>query len=149
MRYCTLADLLLAIPRQTLVWLSNEDSQAADVNEEVVGDAARAAEELVDAHLRGRYELPLDPVPTVIKDLVVNLARHSLYSRRPEGNGLPDAVTQTYKASLRMLEAIRDGKLTIGDPLTGTAQPEPGAYKVRAPRRRSLLLPDSSSWGAV
>ena len=148
MRYCTLADLLLAIPRQTLVWLSNEESQAVDINEAVVEDVVRQAEELADAHLRGRYTLPLDPVPTVIKDMVVQLARHALYARRPEGNGLPDVVLQTYKASLRLLESIRDGKLTIGDPVASTPTPEPGAYKVRAPRRRGGL-PDSSAWGVV
>ncbi|GKT21661.1 DUF1320 domain-containing protein [Acidovorax sp. SUPP3334] len=148
MRYCTLADLLLAIPRQTLVWLSNEDGQAVDINEAVVEDTVRQAEELADAHLRGRYTLPLDPVPTVIKDLVVQLARHALYARRPEGSGLPEAVVQTYKASLRLLESIRDGKLTIGNPATSTPQPEPGAYKVRAPRRRGSL-PDSSTWGSI
>ncbi|MFN3437798.1 MAG: gp436 family protein [Acidovorax sp.] len=148
MRYCTQADLLLSIPRQTVVWLSNEDSQAVDINEAVVEDAVRQAEELADAHLRGRYTLPLDPVPTVIKDIVVQLARHALYARRPEGSGLPEAVVQTYKASLRLLESIRDGKLTIGDPVTSTPQREPGAYKVRAPRRRGGL-PDSSTWGVV
>ena len=119
-----------------------------DINEAVVEDTVRQAEELADAHLRGRYTLPLDPVPTVIKDMVVQLARHALYARRPEGNGLPEAVVQTYKASLRLLESIRDGKLTIGDPVASTPTPEPGAYKVRAPRRRGGL-PDSSTWGAV
>lgn len=148
MRYCTQADLLLAIPRQTLVWLSSEDSQATDINTAVVEDAVRQAEELADAHLRGRFALPLDPVPTVIKDLVVQLARHTLYARRPEGNGLPEAVMQTYKASMRLLESIRDGKLTIGDQVSSAPTPEPGAYKVRAPRRRGSL-PDSSTWGAV
>ena len=94
----------------------------------------RQAEELVDAHLRGRYVLPLDPVPTVVKDMTVNLARHWLYARRPEGSELPDAVTRTYKNALQMLETIRDGKLTIGAP-TGEAQSEPGEMKVRANRR--------------
>ena len=51
-------------------------------------------------------------------------------------------------ASLRLLESIRDGKLTIGDPVASTPTPEPGAYKVRAPRRRGGL-PDSSTWGVV
>lgn len=135
MRYCSLPDLELAIPAQTLIWLSSDDESAAAMNAAVVEEAVRQAEELVDAHLRGRYTLPLDPVPTVIKDVTVNLARHWLYGRRPEGCELPDAVTRTYKSALQMLEAIRDGKLTIGAP-TGEAQPEPGEMKVRTRRRR-------------
>ena len=134
MRYCSLADLQLAIPAQTLIWLSSDDESAAAINTAVVEEAVRQAEELVDAHLRGRYVLPLDPVPTVVKDMTVNLARHWLYARRPEGSELPDAVTRTYKNALQMLETIRDGKLTIGAP-TGEAQSEPGEMKVRANRR--------------
>ena len=148
MRYCSLADLQLAIPAQTLIWLSNDDESATAMNQAVVEEAVRQAEELVDAYLRGRYNLPLSPVPSVVKDATVNLARHWLYARRPEGSELPDAVTRTYKSSLQMLEAIRDGKLTIGDPVASTPTPEPGAYKVRAPRRRGGL-PDSSTWGVV
>ena len=134
MRYCSLADLQLAIPAQTLIWLSDDNPEAAGINLPVVEEAVRQAEELVDAHLRGRYNLPLDPVPSVVKDATVNLARHWLYARRPEGSELPDAVTRTYKSALQMLETIRDGKLTIGAP-TGEAQPEPGEMKVRARRR--------------
>lgn len=139
MRYCSLADLQLAIPPQTLIWLSNDDESATAINQAVVEEAVRQAEELVDAHLRGRYNLPLGgtdaPVPSVVKDMTVNLARHWLYARRPEGSELPDAVTRTYKSALQMLEAIRDGRLTIGAP-SGEAQPEPGEMKVRARARR-------------
>ncbi|QWF64299.1 DUF1320 domain-containing protein (plasmid) [Ralstonia solanacearum] len=135
MRYCSLADLQLAIPMQTLTWLSNDDESASAFNPAVVDEAVRQAEELVDAHLRGRYNLPLDPVPSVVKDMTVNLARHWLYARRPEGCELPDAVTRTYRSSIHMLEAIRDGKLTIGVP-SGAAAPEPGEMKVRSRSRR-------------
>ncbi len=135
MRYCSLGDLQLTVPAQTLIWLSSDDTAATDVNLAVVEEAVRQAEELVDAHLRGRYTLPLAQVPSVVKDVTVNLARHWLYARRPEGSDLPDAVTRTYKAALSMLESIRDGKLTLGMP-TGEAAPEPGEVKVRARRRR-------------
>lgn len=135
MRYCSLADLQLAIPLQTLIWLSNDEPSATEIRPAVVEEAVRQAEELVDAHLRGRYHLPLNPVPSVIKDMTVNLARHWLYARRPEGSELPDAVTRTCKSALQMLEAIRDGKLTIGVP-SGEAAPEPGEIKVHARRRR-------------
>lgn len=135
MRYCTLADLLLAIPEQTMIQLSNEDPMATAVNIAVVEEAVRSAEEMVDAYLRGRYILPLDPVPSLVKDATVNLARHWLYARRPEGNDLPDAVRHTYKAATTTLEHIKTGKLTIGSTETGKYTPEPGVYKVRAPRR--------------
>lgn len=133
--YCTLADLQLAVPAQTLVWLSDDDPAATGIHMPVVEEAIRQAVELVDGYLRGRYLLPLNPVPSIIKDIAVNLARHWLYARRPEGNELPEAVTRTYKASLQTLEHIRDNKITIGLPSGGPA-PEPGEFKVRARPQR-------------
>lgn len=147
MRYCSLADLQLAIPLTTLIQLSNDTvveygQPEPTLNLAVVEEAVHQGEELVDAHLRGRYNLPLDPVPSMVKNMTVNLARHWLYARRPEGSELPDAVTRTYKSALQMLEAIRDGKLAIGVP-TGEAAPEPGEMKVRSrPRRFDSSLLD-------
>lgn len=135
MRYCTLADLLLAIPEHTLIQLSSDDVSATGIEMPVVEEAVRQAEELVDGYLRGRYNLPLDPVPSIIRDITVNLARHWLYARRPEGNDLPEAVTRTWKAGLQMLEAIRDNKITLGMP-SGASAPEPGEIKVRARPQR-------------
>lgn len=140
MRYCTLADLLLAIPAQTLIQLTHDvttdygQTMPSEPNGVVIEEAVRQAEDLVDAFLRGRYDLPLSPVPTVIKDVSVNLARHWLYARRPEGNELPDAVTRTYKASMHILEQIRENRLTIGDP-AGRPAAEASEMKVRAKPR--------------
>lgn len=124
---------MLAMPEKTLVQLSNDDG-GSEMNAAIVGEAVMQAEELVDAHLRGRYNLPLDIVPSVVKTVTVHLARHWLYARRPEGNDLPDAVTRTYKSAMTMLESIRDGKLTLGIP-TGEAAPEPGEMKSRARKK--------------
>ncbi|MDU9028708.1 gp436 family protein [Pseudomonas mediterranea] len=129
MRYCTRDDLGNAIPLMTLTQLSNDDPAAAQPNESVIDDSLRQAQELVDGYLRGRYHLPLDQVPTVLRDAVVYLARHWLYQRRPEG-ALPEAVISSRKDTLKLLESIRDGVVTLGLP-TGHAVPEPGEVRVR------------------
>ncbi|WP_338807137.1 DUF1320 domain-containing protein [Pseudomonas chlororaphis] len=134
MRYCTRADIGKAIPELTLLQLSNDDPAAMSPNESVIEDGVRQAEELVDGYLRGRYNLPLDPVPTVLRDAVVYLARHWLYQRRPEG-ALPDAVKDSRKDTIRLLESIRDGVVTLGMP-GGQAAPEPGEIRVRARRQQ-------------
>jgi phage gp36-like protein len=130
MRYCTRADIGNAIPEITLIQLSNDDPAAEQPNENVIGDGVRQAEELVDGYLRGRYNLPLDPVPTVLRDAVIYLARHWLYQRRPEG-ALPEAVKDSRKDTVKLLESIRDGVVTLGMP-SGQAAPEPGEIRVRA-----------------
>ena len=134
MRYCTRNDIGNAIPEMTLIQLSNDDPAAMLPNEGVIEDGVRQAEELVDGYLRGRYNLPLDPVPTVLRDAVVYLARHWLYQRRPEG-ALPDAVKDSRKDTIKLLESIRDGVVTLGMP-SGQAAPEPGEIRIRARRRK-------------
>lgn len=140
MRYCTRADIGNAIPEMTLIQLSNDDPAAMSPNENVIEDGVRQAEELVDGYLRGRYNLPLDPVPTVLRDAVVYLARHWLYQRRPEG-ALPDAVKDSRKDTIKLLESIRDGVVTLGMP-AGHAAPEPGEIRVRARKQRF----DADTW---
>ncbi|EUB82782.1 gp436 family protein [Pseudomonas sp. GM30] len=140
MRYCTRADIGNAIPEMTLIQLSNDDPAAMSPNENVIEDGVRQAEELVDGYLRGRYNLPLDPVPTVLRDAVVYLARHWLYQRRPEG-ALPDAVKDSRKDTIKLLESIRDGVVTLGMP-TGHAASEPGEIRVRVRKQQF----DADTW---
>jgi phage gp36-like protein len=137
MRYCTLDDLTLAIPARTLAQLSNDTAPATEPNLPVIERAVTHAEEVVDGCLRGRYELPLQEVPTIVRELTVNIARHWLYARRPEGkDDLPPAVVRGYKAAMDMLAAIQNGKLTIGIQATLGSQPEPGKMRVKARPRR-------------
>ncbi|KAF1054754.1 MAG: hypothetical protein GAK43_00703 [Stenotrophomonas maltophilia] len=134
MHYCTRADIGRAIPELTLTQLSNDDPTAELPDESVIEDGVRQAEELVDGYLRGRYDLPLDPVPSVLRDAVVYLTRHWLYQRRPEG-AIPEAVKDSRKDTLKLLESIRDGVVTLGMP-TGEAAPEPGKIRARARRQQ-------------
>ena len=132
MRYCTIDDLTLAIPARTLAQLSNDTAPANEPNLAVIERAVAHAEEVIDGYLRGRYELPLQDVPTVVRELTVNITRHWLYARRPEGkDDLPPAVVRAYKAAMDMLTAIQKGSLTIGVASTQVAQPEPSKMRVK------------------
>ena len=134
--YCTLADLLEQVPERTLIELTNESvgfDEQPPVNATVVESCIRYAGELIDAHLRGRYTLPLTEVPTVLRDIAITLTRYRLYVRRPEG-GLPDTVKDDNKEARRQLEAIRDGKLTLGLQSTQKDVPESGEIRARARR---------------
>lgn len=135
MRYCTLDDIKLAMPENTLIALSNDDPRATTIDLAVIERAVKAAEEMIDANLRGRFLLPIPTVPTMINETAVTLTRHWLYCRRPEGPELPKAVTSTYASAISRLAEIRDGRLHIGLP-TGEAIKEPGKYKVRASKSR-------------
>ena len=134
--YCTPADLPEQIPERTLIQLTNEEvdfSVPAAVNTTVVDSCIRYADELIDAYLRGRYTLPLAEVPTVLRDIAITLVRYRLYARRPEG-AVPDTVKDDHKEARRQLEAIRDGKLTLGLQTTQKDVPESGEIRTRARR---------------
>lgn len=139
MPYCTLDDLQKAMPMRTLAQLTNDQPPAIEPDMAVVQRALEVADEIIDGHLRSRYELPLQAVPTVLRDLSVNLVRHSLYARRPEGkDDLPPAVVRGYKAAMEMLGQIQRGTLSIGVAATQAGQAQPGKMRVRVSGRRQF-----------
>lgn len=66
------------------------------------------AQAIVEAHLAGRYQLPLAEVPLIVKKAIADLARTSLYP-----NGAPEGVGDEAKAAMRMLERIQSGQLAV------------------------------------
>nr|VFK16262.1 MAG: Mu-like prophage protein gp36 [Candidatus Kentron sp. LFY] len=132
MRYCTPEDLALAVPRETLAQLSNDDAPEDGPDMAVLERVVSDAEDLIDGYLRGRYDLPFPSAPSVVRRITVDLARHGLYARRPEGgDDLPDAVVRAYKAGIETLKAIRDGGISLGVPETQGAQPEPASVRTK------------------
>lgn len=138
MSYTQDSDLLSLIAERILIQLSADDPMAAAPDWQVVAEARAYADAQIDARLRQRYALPLSSVPRELKDWALALARHWLYSRRPEGQDLPPAVVDAYRDALKALDAVRDGKmsLAIAAPAGGeTPAPEAGRVIVSAPDR--------------
>jgi phage gp36-like protein len=134
MRYADLDRVTRGIPIQTLIWLSNDDPQAATVDAAVVEEIVKEQEDRADDRLRGRYALPLlEPSPS-LREAIVRLSKEALYARRPETE-IPKDVVRMAKEALADLEAMRDRQLSPGVESTHLAQPEPGAFHIRAPAR--------------
>lgn len=131
--YLTPEELLAFLPQKSVAQLTNDDPQAKEVDMDKVKETLRAAEELTDGYLRGRYELPLSTVPTLLRDVVRTIARFKLYERRPESN-MPETVMETYKAAVKTLEQIRSGRITLGVAATAEAMPERGEHRMSAPK---------------
>jgi len=134
MRYLTRAAIEAAIPAATLALLTNDDPAADSPDEGVLSMAVTNVEELVDGYLRGRYgegDKPMfTEVPSVLRGLAVNILRHELYIRRPEGD-VPDPVKVAYANAVKVLEQIRDGRVTLGD-AAGKPAPAPLEVMVRS-----------------
>lgn len=128
MAYCTYGDLLDTMSEVSIAQLT-DDTGVNQIDMEKVNKALGDAGELVDSYLKGRYNLPLIQVPTMVCRLAATIARYFLYSRRPEQE-VPKTVEKTYEDAVKSLELVRDGKINIGIKEASGAQPEPGKYKV-------------------
>jgi len=135
MSYTQDSDLLAIIAERILIQLSADDPYAAAPDWQVVAEARAYADAQVDARLRQRYPLPLASVPRELTDWSLALARHWLYSRRPEGQDLPPAVVDAYRDALKALDAVRDGKMSLDPPAGTEAATEGARLLVTAPAR--------------
>jgi phage gp36-like protein len=141
MRYITRDALVAFIPQATLTQLTNDDPAAMSPDESVIDTTVTEVEDLVDGYMRGRYNLPFHPVPTVLRGAALSLVCYELYARRPEGGDLPEAVKAARKDAIKLLETIRDGLVTLGI-ADGKAAIEPGEIRVKARRQRF----DDAAW---
>ena len=124
MAYCTKEDILEQLPEQELITLT-DDAGTGTVDEDVVNRAITDADATIDAYCQGRYALPLNPVPEMIRKLSVDIAIYNLYSRR--NDVMPDVRTERYKNAIRFLERVAEGKIQLG---ASTPQPESTANSV-------------------
>jgi len=133
--YVTLADVLCVIPMRKLAQITNDDpalAAAGNPDAAVVDRAIEAASHMVDGYLRARHALPLDPVPTIVRELTLNLVCYRLYARRMESE-VSDTIKDQRDYAIRALEHIQSGRITIGDAATQKAAPEAGAIRIKAP----------------
>lgn len=134
--YISREDLEMALSRVELIQLSNDDGYGSEPDWAVVDRAIAYACELADGYLMGRYALPLEPAPSILRHLCTDIARFWLHQRRINEADFPKPLIAAYQNAIRVLENIRDGKIHLGvravaDEATEKLQSEGGAYQVR------------------
>lgn len=87
------------------------------IDRAVLVSALVDAQAMTDAHIAGRYAVPLSTVPQIVKTWVADLARSRLYP-----GGAPDGVADAAKMAMRQLERLSTGAL-----------PLPSAEQIAAP----------------
>lgn len=117
MAYISIDELKALVPDSVMRELS-DDITGGEINADLVQTVIVEACEEVDGYLRNRYTLPFKDTPTLVTKCVKQIARYALYDRRPEGFELPRAVRDGYTDTIKKLESIRDGKLSLGVPDT-------------------------------
>ena len=96
---------------EDLIGLSDDDGLGA-VNDNVVNRAISDADSLIDAYCQGHYDLPLTPVPAIIRRLSVDFAIYNLYSRRSVD--MPDGRSAARNNGIKLLEKVAAGKIGLG-----------------------------------
>lgn len=126
MTYCTLEDITAQIPEDTIMQATDDDMVGV-VDDDKVNMAISVASSLIDGYISGRYSLPLQTVPPLVKLIAVDIVIYKLYERRL-GHDMPESIYARYKNSIKLLEQIQKGmiKLGIESPDTGPGQ---GHYK--------------------
>ena len=135
--YSTVEDLAKIIPERTIAQLT--DDAGAAVDQAVVDEAIEASDEVIDAYLGGRYDLPFAPVPPIVSRLSADITIFHLYGRRPERE-MPKTIEMKYRESVRMLEKIRDGVMNIVYE-GGSEPPESGSYRTNRKSEERVFRP--------
>lgn len=129
MAYAILADIEAQLSEDELIQLT-DDAGEGEVDESIVARAIVDADEEMDGYLGGRMEVPLYPVPGIVRKLSVDIAIYNLYSRRP--GTPPDVRSKRYDNAVRFLVRVGEGKLSLGQDDPAGAPPESGGVSYSA-----------------
>jgi phage gp36-like protein len=127
MPYCTLDDLKQDISETELQQLT-DDERLGTVNEARINAAIGDAGDLIDGFLRGRYTLPLDPAPTIIKTIAKEITIYRLFLRKKRQT-ISKEMTDNYNAQIKLLKGIQQGEIQLGIAATPTEAAGEGAYR--------------------
>jgi len=115
--YCDADDVVDQLDEAVLIQLT-DDEDAGVVNTARVERAINDAEALIDSYCGGKYTVPFETVPAIIRKYAVDIAIYSLYARR---QGAPEDRKTRYDEAVAFLKDVAAGKVTLG------VQPAPDA----------------------
>ncbi|MBI5232801.1 MAG: DUF1320 domain-containing protein [Deltaproteobacteria bacterium] len=125
--YSTLDDIKKTVPNNDLIQLTDDTSPPTAINQVNVDRAISDADELIGGYLRGRYSLPLNPVPGLVNTLSADISIYRLYARRIKLKP-PDMVLERYKDAIKTLEQIQKGTISLSGQTVGDV-PDIGGVK--------------------
>jgi phage gp36-like protein len=118
--YTVLTDLNTHISDADLLQLVDDDDEGAIVQSPPnkaygrVIDAAHMAQTLIDSYCRGRYTVPLDPIPDIISDISADLTIYFCMMRKKEIAMSPEQ-DRRYNAAIKTLKSIQEGEIQLYD----------------------------------
>jgi phage gp36-like protein len=111
MAYSVLDDIQAQISEAELIQLT-DDVGGGVIDNDVIDRAISDADEEIDGYIGSRMTVPLTTVPGIVRKASIDIAIFNLYSRRQDS--APDMRKERYKTTVRLLEKIAEGKITLG-----------------------------------
>lgn len=105
--YIERSDISLIIDDKKLAEITNSNSSIKTPNETAITEVMAYANNFIDDSLRGKYELPLNNIPTVLKDIAMNIFLYKLYERCKDK--IEDATKIRYTRAIRTLKSYTTG----------------------------------------
>lgn len=117
MSYATQDDMTARFGEREVTALTDRN-QDGEIDPDVLAYAIEEAGNVIDAHLAGRYSLPLPAVPRLLVGICCDIARYQLCGADTQET---DPARNRHKDAIKLLESIKDGSLALG--LTPANQP--------------------------
>lgn len=111
MAYSTQDDILEQLPEADLIGLT-DDAGIGEIDDGVVTRAIADADAMIDAYCQDQYEIPLSPVPAMVRRISVDLAIYNLLCRRDRG--VSEVRANRQKEVVRFLEKVAAGGILLG-----------------------------------
>jgi phage gp36-like protein len=136
MAYCSESDLQARFGNEEIADLLDRDNDSsADTG--ALTSAQSDCDATIDGYISGRYDTPIDPVPTVIVNLASNIVRYILW-----GNRVPEEVRKRYEDSIKTLKDIQAGKFSL--PADTTASESTGGIVYNDNYTRKFQMTDDN-----
>ncbi|MHB1333394.1 MAG: gp436 family protein [Sulfuriferula sp.] len=126
MIYATQADIVSVFGEREVIMLTDR-SLLGTIDATVLADAMSLASDEIDAYLDGRYALPLPNVPRLLTQICCDITRYRLSGGAAQET---EPARNRYKDSIKMLESIKRGDLTLGLDPAQQEVPTRGAVQI-------------------
>lgn len=119
MTYATQQDMVDRYSEQEIIELTDRINATA-IDVQVLDQALKDADGIINAHLPNHFSVPLSPVPDIIVTYACDLARYYLYD-----DAAPEQVIKRKEDVFKFLSLVAAGKINLGvDSDTGSSASE-------------------------
>lgn len=110
MAYCTKSDLLLVMSNDLLVAMTDTEGEDV-VNEDVLARAISDSDAEINYYLAGLFDIPLFPVPDIVRSFSVNITVYKLSIT--SSGGAKEDQKMRYEQIIKKLQDISAGRIRL------------------------------------